>query len=329
MRAKIDHSKIKNILIVSLSNIGDAILTTPVISLLREHFPSSCLTIVAGPKTLPLFSNCRTINQTISFDKRISWIKKLKLVLDLRKQKFDLAIDLRNTAIPILIGAPLRTSLMVDRSSLSMRRRHLDQLRFLLPVEEAENHFDFFSNQEKQSAIEKLQKVFVPQDLDHLVVIAPGAGSELKRWTISGFANVASYWVQKGKTVILIGDASERKLGEEIQRLVAQPIANLIGVLSIRESAGLISQAGLVIANDSAVMHLAHELNRPTVSIFGPTNEKKYARMGENRRVVRLNLECTPCEQARCRLERRICLDDLTAQQVIEAAESLPIYAPH
>jgi len=84
-----------------------------------------------------------------------------------------------------------------------------------------------------------------------------------------------------------------------------------------------ISHDQIVIANDSALMHLSHELGRPTVSIFGPTSHDKYWHVGSNRKLVRQNLPCMPCEKAQCQIEYRKCLDDLPAHDVIQAAEEL------
>jgi lipopolysaccharide heptosyltransferase II len=329
-----DKSKIQTILVISLSNIGDIILTTPVMSLLRDQFLESQITVLAGPKGAPILEKSKTINEVIIFNKKASLKDQIALVMSLRNKKFDLVVDLRNTAIPFFLWPKYRTSFFVDRRTLSMRQRHLDQLRFLLPVSSSENRFEFFNEEEKKSAFQKLTatqkgtgRKLLPVPFwdrsNDFAIVAPGAGSHLKRWTISGFSQLIDHLNQKGTAVFLVGDQSERSLGEELMPKISKQNANLMGLLTLRESAALIGQASLVIANDSAIMHLAHELNRPTLSIFGPTNEKKYGQTGRNRRMVRLHLDCTPCEKAQCQIERRKCLDDLAASLVIQACEDL------
>ena len=279
--------------------------------------------MLVGPKATPVFTGSRTVNEVIIFDKQASWFRKWALVIGLRKRKFDLVVDLRNTAIAFLIGAKYSTSFFVDRTAASMRDRHLNRVRFLVSVEGKKNHFDFYSEAEKKSAFQKLKPSFGTSHENNYIVIAPGAGALLKRWTIAGFSEVMNYFLKRNRNVVLLGWDLERQLGAELEQKALKPIGNLIGSLSLRESAALISNASLVIVNDSAVMHLAHELGRPTVSIFGPTDHKKYGQTGDNRRTIRLNLECSPCEVAQCRLERRVCLDDLPATSVIEASEEL------
>lgn len=319
----VDKSRIHNILVISLSNIGDIILTTPIISLLREHFPTSQVTVAVGPKGVSILEGSKTVDRVIIFDKKATLSKQISFVSNLRRGKFDLVVDLRNTAIPLFLRPRYRTSFFVDRRAESMRQRHLDQLRSLIPVSNAENHFEFFNEEEKKSALRKLKQNAKVLNGNDFVIVAPGAGSELKRWTLSGFSEVIEYFNQKGMTVVLLGGQNEQILGEELGRKSSRPIGNLIGLLTFRESAALVSQASMVIANDSAVMHLAHELNRPVVSIFGPTNDKKYGQTGANRRMVRLYLDCAPCEKAQCQIERRRCLDDLPASLVIDACEEL------
>ena len=327
--AAIDLSSISSILVISLSNIGDTVLTTPVISLLRERFPESSITVVAGPKGISLFQNCGTVNEAMIYDKTSSWLKQIAFVIQLRKRKFDLVIDLRNTAIPFLIAPAYRTSLFVNRSALSMRQRHLDRLRFLFPVDSVENRFHFFTEQEQETALGKLEQRLGFWTGESFIVIAPGAGSDLKQWTVEGFAQLANHFLQENRFVVLVGDERGVNLSLGLERKLAKPVGNLTGQLSLRELAGLLDHASLVVANDSAVMHLAYELDRPTVAIFGPTDERKYGQVGVNRRTVRLHLDCTPCEQAQCRLGYRACLNDLPVSSVIQASEELLSRAYH
>lgn len=319
----IDTEKIKKILVISLSNIGDVVLTTPVIWALRERFPHAFLAVAVGPKAEPILKASRTFDQLIVFDKHASWNQMIKLVFGLWKERFDLVIDLRNTAIGLLIWPRYRTPLRSERKAgESMRERHLNRIRFLFPVPEGPNRFHFFSEEEKQWAFEKAGLLLGKRNRE-FVVMAPGARSDVKRWTASGFAETARHLWHSGRMVILVGDKSEYEAIKQVEEAAGKPVTSLIGALTLRELAGLISEAVLVVTNDSAAMHLANELERPVVSIFGPTDEMKYGRFGPGRRVVRRNLDCTPCEQAKCPLPRRICLDDLPAAAVIQACEEL------
>lgn len=316
--------KIKNvrkILVVTLSNLGDIILTTPVISALRWKFPQSEITVVVGPKGAELFSGCKAVNSVILYDKHASLFWKLKFILRLFRKRFDLAVDLRHTAIPFLIFPRYRTPLRANHSVFPMRQRHLNHIKELVSNDSLQNRFDFFSEEDAKRADSKLRRYSNEFDALRWIVIAPGAGSGLKRWGTQKFAWLAQYFAQKDKIVVLVG--SEKEIGTQITQIAHQRVFNLMGEFSIREAAAIVSQSELVVSNDSAVMHLAHELSRPVVGIFGPTSDKKYGPSGPNARVVRKPLECAPCENAECQIERRVCLDDLQVEEVIRACEEL------
>ena len=110
-----EAQKIKKILVISLTNIGDVILTTPVLSVLRERFPESEITVVAGPKGVPLLTGSRTIDRVIPFDKKAPWWRTAAFTFGLWKERFDLVVDLRNTGFPLFLGSRYRTPLRVDR----------------------------------------------------------------------------------------------------------------------------------------------------------------------------------------------------------------------
>ena len=324
-----DSAQIRKIFVIGPSNIGDAVLATPVISFLRERFPSSKLDVLVGPRPLPLFVNSATVDEIVLFDKTISWFEKAKLVWALRKKKYDLVIDLRYSAIPFFLWPRYRTSFFMENLSVSMRERYLDRIRPLFSLGHAQNNFNFFNAIEKEATLRKLMQKSGRSITNDFVVLAPGAGSSLKCWTLTGFGRLIRYFDEIEKPVVLVGGEAEMELGRELEQPNSKSPINLIGMLTLRELSGLLHEACLVVTNDSSVMHLSHELNRPTVSIFGPTNEERYGRTGERFRTVRLHLDCTPCEEPRCRLERRVCLDDLPPELVIQACEELLAYATH
>lgn len=202
-----------------------------------------------------------------------------------------------------------------------MRERHLSRLHFL-KIPPPQSSFDFFGESDLVSARQKLSFSGIPFD-DGFVVLAPGAGSYLKRWGAHRFREVAHYLVAQRMPVVLMGSAEEREIAEEVGKHVSKPIVNACGLLALREVAALLSIARLVICNDSAIMHLANEENIPVVSVFGPTDERKYAQFRSAERVIRRRMACAPCERAHCLFTRQACLDDIVSEEVIAASEGL------
>ena len=320
MNTILDRSKIKRILVVSLSNLGDIILTTPVISTLRHSFPDAHLSVVIGPKGRDLFQGSRTIDKVIIYDKKkMNLWEKFSWVIKLREEKYDLVIDLRNTLIPFLLGSRYRSAWWYSNEPVAMRDKHLFRLQSI-GIEHAAGSFDFFSPAERTSSYQKLTELGLRADRK-MIAIAPGAGSYLKRWDIEKFSELARALFQDDRQIAIVGSASEKSLGDQIAQRVE--ILNLCGILTVRELAACLSDVTLLISNDSAIMHLGNELNIPAVSIFGPTNDQKYGKTSARNRIVRKNLNCTPCEKAHCRFEHQACLEDLSSDIVVSACQEL------
>lgn len=313
----------KRILVISLTNLGDVILTTPVMSALRKRFPEAFISVLIGPKAEMLLKGSETINRVVIYNKKfLSWAEKWKMVLKLKEEKFDLVVDLRNTAIPLIIQAKTWEGIRLFPSrEIQMRKRHLERLQFLNILDD-QNHFNFFSELEKKSAAEKLKQNGIDFEKSY-VAIAPGAGSYLKRWNVERFGEVLRMLKAKNKQVVIVGSEAEKELGEKIKSQSTQNIFNSCGLLTLRELAALIRYAALVIACDSAIMHLANEQDVPVVSIFGPTDDQKYARFSPKTRIIRRSLDCSPCERAHCKFERQHCMEDILAEDVFRASWEL------
>jgi len=157
-----------------------------------------------------------------------------------------------------------------------------------------------------------------------LAVLAPGTIWETKGWRSDGFAEVARHFLQQGFAVTLIGAARERALCDEVARL-APGAVNLAGETTLSELAALIRRSTISITNDSGPMHLAVAVDLPVVSIFGPTDPVWIGPYGRAGAVLQAKLSCSPCylrQLSRCPNDHA-CMKDVSAQAVIERAESI------
>jgi len=161
-------------------------------------------------------------------------------------------------------------------------------------------------------------------DDSRLVVVAPGTIWETKHWSREGFAQVACHLMRNNLTVALIGSSSERAVCQQVAD-AAPGVINLAGVTSLSELAAIIRRAAICITNDSGPMHLAVALNRPVVSIFGPTDSfwiGPYRRPGS---VLSAALACSPCylrRLSRCP-HHHACMRGVSAEAVIERIEAI------
>ena len=157
-----------------------------------------------------------------------------------------------------------------------------------------------------------------------LIAMAPGTIWETKQWRSDGFAEVARYFLQKGFAVTLIGSDRERAVCAKVAAL-APGAVNLAGETTLSELAALVRRATMCVTNDSGPMHLAVALDRPVVSIFGPTDPLWIGPYRRDGAVLRAELPCSPCylrQLSRC-IHGHACMHKVPAPAVIERVESV------
>ena len=313
----------KNILLITLSNIGDVILTTPVLMSLAARFPRHRMTVVAGPRAKGILEGSRFVDRLVIYDKAASLKDKIRFLKELRKVSYEVVVDLKNSAIPFLVSCRKRSPIFrVFKKSIA-RERHLEVLeRMGLGVQNIPP-FDFCNEREEAVVFSILKQHQIPVEQDWIAV-APMAASELKTWPLEYFQQVIAGLVRETPySVFLLGGEREAKLMALLAEAAPHRVFNLGGLTSLRESAALIRQSRLLLANDSSAGHFGFEMNHPSVVLFGPTDPKKVARAGEFFRVLQESAPCVPCEKSFCRMERRLCLLDLMPQRVLKSCLEL------
>ena len=282
----LEKSKIKKILVVSLTNIGDVILTLPVVDILKSDFPRSEISISIGPKAETLFSQNPHLKNIYIYDKKQPTLKTIAWMFELRKEKFDLVVDLRNSAIPFLIGARHRTPVDTMKNYEGhMRDKHLSRLKTVHAFGGlADKKYALFLTEKDQRYVHELLIRQLEGAVPY-VVMAPGAAYKRKRWPLANFLKLAEQ-LEKNCQIrtVFIGDQKDKELIGQIPKHMTG--INLAGTTLI-QSAGIISRASLVISNDSAPMHLSSYLDRPTLGLFGPSDPAKYGPWGYNAHYLR------------------------------------------
>src|SRR3989338_5606109 len=299
----IDKGVIKRILVITLSNVGDIILTTPVIKTLAREFPNTRIDVMVGPAGKKIFEHDPRIFKVIIYDKHLAMAAKRRLQLKLKKLRYDLVVDLRNTIFPLLIGPKYRTATIqtFPKDIVHKRERHLYRLNSI-GIGNLDERPDIYipkRDEEQVSSMLKENSVKEP-----MVVISPGAKSHLKMWTAEGFAAVADRLSNECKaSVVFVGMDKDDDVVNKIMKLMSTHPHNLVDKTNIRQLASLLKKANLVITNDSAVLHLGCAVGNKVLALFGPTDPRKYGTTGEYDIVINKKLSCSPCESASCKYD--------------------------
>jgi heptosyltransferase I len=293
------------------------------------------------------------------------FISYARLANQLRNNRYDLVIDMhgqfRTAIFTIASGAPVRIGFDRPRASVwnasprkfpEETRKHAWQgaregswLAYthhipvptldlhavdrylgvgpLLGLDDGPADFSFPIPDEATKRINALMDYYDAAN-KKLAVLAPGTIWETKEWRSDGFAEVARHFLQQGFAVTLIGAARERAACDAVAQL-APGAVNLAGETTLTELAALIRRSTISITNDSGPMHLAVAVDRPVVSIFGPTDPIWIGPYGRADAVFQAKLSCSPCylrQLSRCPNDHA-CMKEVTGQAVIERAESI------
>lgn len=312
------------ILFVTLSNIGDCILSLPVLDALRQKYPQAKITCLVPPRPKEIFVNNPAVDSVIIFDKHARLREKIKLFFSLSREGFDEIIDLRNSFFGAFLPAKKRSSplRMIKRGIKHMKDRHLFRAGLCsVPLKHGAFQSLNISTSDKQFIEGVLSENKFNRD--KLMVISPGSRSQAKRWDKRNFCRLCKMFIQEGWQIVLAGDAADHPLCGYIRQECGANIIDLSAKTTIGQLAALLRQARLLITNDSASMHLASYLNVPVAAIFGPTNEKKYGPWSENSVVVKKDIFCRPCEKAQCCFGTPACLAAIRPEDVFNQVKLL------
>ena len=319
------------ILFITLSNIGDVVLTLPVLDFLRVKFPRAKITVVAGPRAQEIFRGNPAVYELLIYDKRAGFPEKFRLFSALVKQGFDMVVDLRNTFLSRLISAKYKTGafLAIPKDIRHMKDRHLYKIKPIFSRLKIEGPFRFapealYMSREDEIYIDKeLEKNNIPPK-SKIVVVAPGARSHTKRWPEDKFLSLAALITYDcAAKVVLAGNNQDAAITNNISRKMKNQVLDLGGKTNLSQLACLLKKSALAVTNDSAVMHVASYLNVPVVAIFGISDEHKYGPWSGKSVVIKQDLPCRPCGQAQCRFGTLECIQSIKVQDVFTAVNNI------
>lgn len=160
--------------------------------------------------------------------------------------------------------------------------------------------------------------------LKNFAVLVPGTMWETKHWPPERFAEVGRLLMQRGLGIVLVGTPRDKELCRTAAEQCPGAV-DLCGQTNLGELAAIIKRSTVTVTNDSGSMHMAVALEKPVVSIFGPTNPVHIGPYGRPEAVVRLDLPCSPCNYRRLSQcpHDHACMQQMTAATVLERIEKL------
>ncbi len=356
---RFDSGRYKKILVRSTNWLGDAVMSTPFITLLRRLAPEAFIEISALPYIAPVFENNPAINK-ISILTRDTGLKAaaeiFKSFLPGRSSKYDLGISLPNS-----IGAALDLKKSGCREILGYNRGgrgfllnfsvkateeilctheiyyYMNLLRAFAGNDShplISENFEkisggleaayslYLTREETGRAIAELNRLGISPEKDIILGINPGAFyGTAKRWPTERYAETARRLTDQFDRlkILVFGAAAEIEIGEKICGELNDRAINLCARTTIRQLMAFISQCNLFLTNDSGAMHIAAAFNVPVTAIFGPTDHKSTYPLTQNYKIIRREIECSPCKKRECPHGHHLCMKNIDAGTVIES----------
>jgi len=335
-----------NILIVKLSALGDVVHTLPSLAALRTLYPEAHISWVIEEAASDLIQDHPLLDRVLlSRRKRWQahpWAPETRrevrsFFMALRDRPYDLVIDFhglfKSAILAYLSGGKRRLGyaslqelsglFYTERIPEDMDKhavdRYLDFIRYL-GMEDPPVTFPIPAPPGvKERAQTLLMQVGITGDF---IAINPVALWPTKLWSEEQFASLADQIMgELSIPVLFTGGKDDVPYITRILTALSHHGINLAGCTSLRELAEIYRRARLVITTDSGPMHIAAAVGTKTIALFGPTDPRRTGPYGGGHKVIRLNLDCSPCFRKTCH-DRR-CMAGITPQMVFIAVSSI------
>ncbi len=340
-----EPDKVKNILVVSSTAIGDTLLSTPGIRAVRARYPDAKIIGHFSIKNMELFENNPDVNGIIPYHG--GYRQFFRTIRKFRRHKFDLALIFHGNepqATPMAYLSGARFIIKIPRSR---------QYGFLLS--NSSNGFDnpwdhhaidvrfkaasfarcapdgkemvLIPDKNTESFIDKYVRSIGIGENAIVVGFQVGAATRYKMWPKGNFIELGRRLLacNPALRIILTGSKREKNLCGAIAEEIGEGALSVAGRISLKQMSALVKKMHLLVTNDTGTMHIAIALKTKTVSLFCPTNYQGVGPVQDTHlhTIVHRDRPCNPCTTKKCATTS--CMGLITVDEVFKAVqESLP-----
>lgn len=342
---------IKKILLIRFSSIGDIVLTSLLVRVLRKRFPNAFIDFATKSEFAELLRYNPYLNTVIELTSG-DWPELRSLGRRIRRERYDVVLDLHNSLrsryLRLISGVShvgvinkrllARTMLVKSginyyRDAIPVAERYLEAASSL-GLQNDGAGLELFLPEEASGKAAHFITSHFPEDDSPILALAPAAKHKTKMWPSERFADVAKSLVNElGARILLVGGAEDSHICVSVAHQVNDATSSgsavsVAGSLSLLETAAVLDRCDLVLTNDSAIMHIAAARHRPVVAIFGPTvREFGFFPYGTISDVLeKRELSCRPCTHIgsdACPKRHFRCMLDISIDDVYAAVKKM------
>lgn len=331
--------------------IGDAVMSEPALAAARHFAPRAEITLLAKPSVGELLKGHPSLDRLCLYEapgRHEGLAGKWRLGRELRRERFDMAILLQNAfeaaLLARLAGVPRRYGYATDgrgwllsepvplpdgaprMHQTAYYRRLVQPLAGDLPARAPR----LYLTEEDETSVAACLRREGAGEGDVLIGVNPGSTyGRAKRWLPERFAAAAdAVAAQLGAgesrpvRVVLVGARGEEEVAAAIAAAMTTRPISLVGKTSVRQLMAAVRRCRVFLTNDTGPMHIAAAFGVPVVAVFGPTDPRTTAPIGDRTALVRHQVDCAPCLLRECPIDHR-CMTGVGVDEVVEAAVRL------
>ncbi|MEM3431437.1 MAG: glycosyltransferase family 9 protein [Candidatus Aenigmatarchaeota archaeon] len=338
--------KYKKILILKLGAIGDLVMLTPAISLLRKAYPNAEISLLVAKEYKDVIEDNPYIDKFIiaeNFKKgQRNYIKIMNLLKKIRKENFDLIINCHTSfkmnLFAFLTGIKERIGFDLNGGYLNTKVLHYSEIKNKHDSEKYIELMRLVGVKLKPRVIR--YELFFPKELENIInvklreknirsgdkivgfVVGGGSDSRFhlnRRWPIANWIKLANEIYQKEpKTkILLIGDKNDWEISEGVRKMTKNTI-NVCGKFTIKETMALMKQLDYLVTTDTGPMHIGAAFTK-VIALFGPTDPKQFGPQPIKKHLVIQNkMKCSPCykNEKYKKCYNNICMKHITPYEI-------------
>jgi heptosyltransferase-2 len=269
------------ILVIQTAFLGDVVLTTALFRELKRLFPAANLDCLVAPRGADILKGLPELDGILVHDKRrVSLIDVKRVLGDVRRRGYGLVISPhrspRSAVIARWSGAPKRVgyednALAFFYTDLVYRRAEIHEAARIIALAEPVGGSNGSIKPHLALTADEAWNAKESLGDRPTVAVAPGSPWATKRWPPERYGELAARFVGDGYRVIILGESADKKVAGAVSDASGGLAVNLAGRTTVRQMAAFIAGAELLVANDSAPVHIAAAFDVPTVALFGPT----------------------------------------------------------
>ncbi len=330
----------KNILVINVNWLGDAVFSTPVFKTIKNNYPDSKVTCLCVPRVKTVLEFCPFIDEFIVFDEKVAhfwpW-SKVKLIQEISNKSFDIAFLLHRSMtrglltflakIPIRVGYCKTTSLLTHPVEFNDQGIHRSDVylkvleSYGMKVQDRKCQLNL--NPRDVESLDAILKSKGIAAQEKFIVLHTSGNWNLKRWPADQFAQLILNIQNRFKLkVILSGGLSDQQHCLQVNEMANHQGVVLAGDTTLGESLALYCRSEVVVSSDSGPLHLAHSVGCNCIGLFGPTRSEITGPRGMGEAEIlfkQIGCNKAPCYLLSC--SNNICMKSITQDDVIQAIQ--------